>query len=250
MSSNNRCFQIPGIASAISAIMLCSIPGVAGAKALTGPQVLTQCQAAYDKLSSYQGDVTSSTDSKMARAGMMKDCSAHIVYERPGRIRVDGTGFSGTGYAYVSNGTTTEMNAFGGWSNAQSPMMAIAGATGIGMHSATTVPSTLLHIKIGGITGIQSAVPISENSLINGHTCYKVVVQSPYKTTYWVDKKTWLLVRSVEDLSSFMSGMGGSGPFLITLNMKSPILNKPIKSSVFALPKVTANMPFLNPAQK
>ena len=171
---------------------------------------------------------------------------------------MDGTGFrygpkamTGISYAYVSNGAITESNALGsGWGVAKRLPIAIGAATGIGLHSATTVPLLLLqtqYFKMGGISDSDNAVLLPKSQTIAGHSCYEVTVSTPYKITYYVDKKTWLLVRSVEDLSGMTAALGGSGTLLITLNMKDPIVNKPIPSSAFALSKVTTNSSILNP---
>jgi len=205
--------------------------------------------------------------SQMVGMPQLSQCMAHIIFERPGRIRVDGKDIvmlrkgvapfhSGSAYAYVSNGTTTEFGLDGDWCRFKSPMMAIASATGIGTHSATTVPLLLLLPEYFKewfrTTNPEKVVLKPESYPIAGHSCYAVVVSSRNITTFYIDKKSWLLVRSVEDLFIKPKRIPGynrehrtshSGHLFITLDMKDPILNKQIATNAFALPKVTTTSP-------
>jgi outer membrane lipoprotein-sorting protein len=219
------------------ALFALSMP--AGAAPLTGPQVLENSKAAYAKLNTYECYTKASSSFAFTGALKHQGTTAHIRYERTGKIRVDGTSFTGRPFAFVCSGNITEFNAFGAWTHLESPEMAIASATGISNHAATLVPALLLNNRvIAMMFNPQCAEAIVTSGSMDGHSCYKVVANSQYKTTFWIDKNTWLLVKSVEDLSAITKAMGGGpGRSTITVEFNTIAVNRPIPARVFVLPQ-------------
>ena len=166
------------------------------AEALTPAQVIQHCEAAYDGLHTYQVTVNVDTTSG-ARAPRDYHTTANILFQRPGKIQASGTSMMGGHYGYLSDGTTTIQNIAGNRSKVESQEMAIAGATGIAMHAATTVPCLLLHTKFGYPFSLHETYsPAVATDTVGGHPCYRVSGSNGFEDMIcWVDKKTFLLRR-------------------------------------------------------
>ena len=168
----------------------------AHAEGLTPAQVMQRCQQAYDGLHTYQVTVTVDTTTG-ANASRNYHTTADIKFERPGKIQASGTSMMGGHYGYLSDGTSTIQNISGNRSKAESAEMAIAGATGIAMSAATTIPALLLHTQWGyPFSSRETYSPKVATDTVGGHPCYRVSGSNGFEDMIcWVDKKTFLLRR-------------------------------------------------------
>ncbi len=166
------------------------------AEGLTPAQVMQHCQQAYDGLHTYQVTVNVDTTSG-ANASRNYHTTADIKFQRPGKIQASGTDMMGGHYGYLSNGTDTIHSIGGHRSKAENAEMAIAGATGIAMHAATTIPALLLHTQWGyPFSPAETYSPKMATDTVGGHPCYRVSGSNGVEDMIcWVDKKTFLLRR-------------------------------------------------------
>jgi hypothetical protein len=123
--------------------------------------------------------------------------------------------------AYDSDGSSSALLIRGTWDAKPDVEQAIAGATGISLAAATTVPALLLHTLWGYPFGPQThadTAPVTD--VVAGHACYRVHIAGTLDQTVLVDQNTYLL----DQVSSF------AGNEVIT-NQK---VNPPIGQSTFA----------------
>ena len=166
------------------------------AEDLTPAQVMQKCQQAYDALHTYQVTVAVDTTSG-ERAPRNYHTTADILFQRPGKIQASGTDMMGGHYGYLSDGTDTIHSIGGNRSKVESAEMAIAGATGIAMSAATTIPALLLHTQWGyPFSPAETYTPTMAADTVGGHPCYRVSGSNGVEDMIcWVDKKTFLLRR-------------------------------------------------------
>lgn len=211
--------------------------------ALTPAQIIQRSEQAYNSLKSYQGTVT--TDSVYTPAqgsATPQQASAKISFSRPGNIRVDGKAMGGMSYAFVSNGAETCSQIGGNWKRAESAEMAVAGATGISLGAAATVPALLLHLNWGypfipsAKMSDQAFGPVTKER-VGGTLCYRFTDtrggRMPSTETFWFDSKTFLLTRMIEDTKLTTARMRSDQHITTTQ------INTPIPASTFALPDVS-----------
>src|SRR6185369_15695408 len=104
---------------------------------LTGDQVVERCKHAYNTLRSYSGSCKVLTKSSIGGMNSTYITSATVQFERPGKIRVDGTLMTNGRVAFVSDGTSTWQTDIvdpNKWIRAQSTEMAIAAFSGVSQY--------------------------------------------------------------------------------------------------------------------
>ncbi len=178
-------------------------------EALTPTQIIAHSRQAYGALQSYQGTTSVSGQSVTAEGKTATHhTSAKILFARPGKIRAEGKDSGGNPFAYVSDGVTMaeQIASKGVWKKVENAEMAIAGATGIAQNAATTVPALLLGTNWGDPFVPEYGLEVREDD-VDGHPCY-VVTNSLGTATdslmgyFWIDEKTFLLRRYVQDSDS------------------------------------------------
>ncbi len=176
---------------------------------LTPAQVVQRSEQAYAALKSYQGKTTVTTTGTVNGAANEYHTSADIQFVRPNKIRVEGTDTSGNPFAYVSTDKATYLKAVGSrWDKVENSEMALGSVTGITMSAGTTIPATLLHTHWGYPFPAASALgPTMTQEDVDGHACYHLTATVvTIKDSFWIDQKTFLLLRLVEDSSDTVPG--------------------------------------------
>ena len=181
--------------------------------------------------------------------------TAIVQFAPSGKIRVSGTDLSHNPYAYISNGTETEeTNASikGAWRRDRDTEMAVASTTGISSGAATVVPALLLGMGLGQplVLGKSPDAEVREDN-VDGRLCYVLTAHSEAPAHIetqiaWIDEKTLLLRRIVDDRESQARTFTLSGKTLNIPAMKShdeqsiteQRINQPIPDSTFTLPAV------------
>jgi hypothetical protein len=138
---------------------------------------------------------------------MIYQTSADITFTRPSTLSVSGTGMMNTAYQLTSDGTTTNVTINGKPFPVKSVEDGVASVTGLGESAPTTIPAALLHTKWGypftpGRT-VSNAVITQD---VNGKPCYMVVVLTPIRQAFWIDKQTYLLAQVATKID--MGSMG------------------------------------------
>lgn len=214
-------------------LLLCfgvCLPQPAGADALTSGQVIQRCEKAYGALQTYQVTVNVTTTSTIMKGNPhVSQTSARIMFARPNKIRAAGVTMFGSQFAYVSNGAATYQKFVGAWEKAKSPEMAIAGATGLSQDAATTIPALLLHTRWGyPFSKATQFRPGVRQASEQGHACYRVTATTPTGSdTCWIDRKTFLLRRFVEDATALIN---------FDERFSGETINEPLPARAFAVP--------------
>ena len=220
-------------------------------EALTPTQIIAHSRKAYGALQSYQGTTSVSGQSVTAEGKTATyHTSAKILFARPGKIRAEGKDSGGNPFAYVSDGVTTaeQIASKGVWKKVENAEMAIAGATGIAQNAATTVPALLLGTNWGDPFVPEYGLEVREDD-VDGHPCY-VVTNSLGTATdslmgyFWIDEKTFLLRRYVQDSDSQAQTLEIAGQSRVVPAMKlhnderftKERLNEDIPDSTFTVP--------------
>lgn len=232
----------------------------AGQATPTAQQVAERCRAAYTALTSYQGTTAVENHSLVAGVRHDSQTSASIQFARPGKIRTVATTEGGQIFAYVSDGIVTEESfpmvsgTSGNWKKEVSTEMAIGGATGVSQNAGTTIPALLLGTNWGAPLPLTAGATLDtevREDAIDDQLCYVLTghlktPQMTQTTSLWVDKKTYLLRRSVSDINSAAQTIqvGGNSYSLPATKMHNDEhftnerLNQPIPESTFTLPPV------------
>ncbi|HLK15216.1 MAG TPA: hypothetical protein VKT78_10455 [Fimbriimonadaceae bacterium] len=168
--------------------------GSTNAAPLSANDVLKRSQKAYDSARTLIEDVRGSTGSFSG--------TAHIVFQRPGQLKVSGASLGGRPYALLVTGGKTWVLSVGQWQQSQSPEMGIAAITGISANAGTSVPAALFHAKWGGILTMPGAgAPSLTKQTIAGRSTYVVHRKASnggtaMDSTMWFDSKTFFLVQT------------------------------------------------------
>jgi RNA polymerase sigma factor (sigma-70 family) len=221
--------------------VLAQAPG----KALTAAQIIDRCREAYGALQSYQGTTMGTTQgvTGLPVGPSEYHTSADIQFVRPGQIRAEGLDMSGHSFAYVADGAAAydkNLVTKDVWQKAQSTEMVIARVTGIAQSSATTIPALLLGIaSVNPLAPAKTFAPEVGEEDVDGHHCYLVtssLVAAAVTTSrsFWVDEKTFLLRRSLIDISG--TALGTSVQSHIDQRFKNERLNEAVPDSAFTLP--------------
>lgn len=203
----------------------------------TGQQILQRCQKAYDSVRTLDETVKAST-------GGRPGGTAHILFQRPGKLRVSGTTMFDSKYDLVSSGGTTWVNTStstallppdnatgnfkrvvqndGPWQKEQSAEMGIASITGISGTAGTNVPALLLHTSWGTLATSASTLTVASDT-VNGHATYRVSMTTPFTRSIWIDKKTFFLVKITQSLGGYNSAV----------TFGTPHINRPIPAKAF-----------------
>ena len=218
-------------------------------EALTPAQIIAHSRQAYGALRSYQG-TTSATGQSVTADGKTGTfhTSANILFARPGKIRAEGKDSGGNPFAYVSDGVTTaeQIASKRVWKKAENAEMAIAGATGIAQDAATTVPALLLGTNWGDPFVPEYGSEVREDS-VDGHPCYVVTNSLGTATNaltgyFWIDEKTFLLRRYVQDSDSQEFEIPGQSHVVPAMKLHNDErftkerLNEDIPDSTFTVP--------------
>ncbi len=224
-------------------------------KGLTPAQVAERCRSAYKKLHSYE--VTATVDSSSLTSTDLKPFRTHtsatILFVRPAKIHVEGKDITGDAFAYISDGIGTEAR-FGGdrrWKTEKDPETAIGSATGVAANAATTIPALLLGTKWGDPLRADavSSNPKMRKETVEGRLYYVLTMHAPLSAvtqSLWIDEKTFLLRRAVEDyeVEEHTVTIAGKTTNFPTMkshdeqNLTNERLNLPIPDSTFTLPPV------------
>lgn len=173
------------------------ISGPAGDSNLAGSQILQECRQAYASVQTFQQDAQSSIGGQHA--------TAHIVYQRPGNLRVSGTSLFAavpplsSKYDLICRGGSDDWvyNA-GKWEQEVSAEMGVGAITGISGTAGTGVPALLLHDGGWGdvLAGLDEIDSVTTET-IEGRDVYRVIGRVDNRsTTLWIDQKTFFLIRS------------------------------------------------------
>lgn len=242
----------------LGAVALVAITGVAALPVraeLTAAQVLERCEKAYGSLKSYKGTSRVETKGDISGMKMTFNTSAKIQFVSPGKIRVEGTMMTPMmpgRFAFVSDGThtwETEVSDASKWKAAQSPMMAIAGFTGVSQNAATTIPTALLNLMGGVRYGMLTVAKVSR-AAVNGRATYRVDANGVMGgIALWIDERTFLLVKKSvhNDMSKFkmpqgvklppnMPNVPTSGVTDLTETFSDVRVNEAVPASTFARP--------------
>ena len=216
-------------------------------KTMTATQIATRCREAYAALESYRGTTLGTTQAVTgpSEASSKYHTSATIEFVRPGKIRVEGMDMTGDSFAYVSDGVAVyDKNLVTGdvWQKAQSIDMSIARVTGTGQSSATTIPSLLFSSSpMNPLPQAQAKTlaPEVREDNVDGHHCYLITssLSTSVSTTsrsFWVDEETFLLRRSLINISSVVLGTAIQSH--IDQRFTDEHLNEAIPDSAFAPP--------------
>ncbi len=253
----------------------------ASGQTLTAVQVAERCRAAYAALQTYQVTSTVTQHSVFSATGKAEDeqTSAVIQFARPGKFHVEGADSDKNPFAYLSDGSTTVQKnlSTSGWekvvrvpSTTSGIEMAIGTITGVSADAGTTIPALLLDTDpSAGSTGwgVPAALgkgvvssleePSNPNANhfrwdvtegdVNGQSCYVLTPHAPSFASaevLWIDKKTFLLRRSVSDSDTpaqtfIVAGTSHAIPALKTHkeeNFTNERVNEPLPGSTFTLP--------------
>jgi hypothetical protein len=170
----------------------------AGKSRLNGEQVLVRARAAYAKLRSYDG--TSAAIAKLyTKAGAKTTTArARIRFERPAKIRIEGTDAERATFRIVSNGRETLQSVSGHeggrWRRTPSLQDAIGFVTGSARNTPTMIPALLLPLPKGSPFARLGKCTLEGHGKVKGADCYKVIINAPHSTcVYWVDTRSYLL---------------------------------------------------------
>jgi len=177
------------------AVPLLCVIAPAAPPGLSAAEILQRSQRAYDGVKSLIVDARGSTDTFSG--------TAHIVFQRPGKLKVTGTAMGGKPYALVSSGGKTwVLSAAGSWEPTSSVEMGIARITGISMNAGTAVPAALFHTAWGqGLTYDKSQKAAVSTSTVGGRAAYVVRRTMaggtpPIVESMWIDQKTFFLLQT------------------------------------------------------
>ena len=190
-------------------MLLVMVPhSIAKEPALTGEEALKRCKAAYAALKTYSGDTEVSKHmlNSKGQAVDRERSSAHVIFQQPDRLRVDGTllGSRPTGYFHIlSNGNKTwkRWTKEPEWTRSESVEMAIASLTGVSGGAATKIPAILAQTWWGDPfpVNVEEIDQIVVRETIQGKPLYRVRAKSETSdVTFWIDPKTMLLARMRE----------------------------------------------------
>jgi len=201
-------------------ILSVALAGIAqpllAAGGMTASQIFQKSQQAYNAVHTFEQTAHSSVNGNNGG-------SAHIQFQRPGKLRVGGATMFNSNYDLLSNGTTWLYNA-GNWETVKDAETGIGSITGISGSSGTAVPALLLHTRWGSpfpVSGNNNVTVGAEN--ISGHSTYRISTTAPLATTFWIDKKTFFLVKMKQTFQTYT--------FIVTYN--TPSVNKPIPAKAF-----------------
>lgn len=249
---------------------------------LTGLEVAKRCRAAYAALQTYQVTSAVTVRTVESPSGKAEDehASAVIQFARPGKIHVEGLDTQAKPFAFISDGSATVQTdspkqgpwkKVPGYQNPNGIEMAIAGVTGSAMNAATTVPALLLDTDPGSTYGGWGVPPALGKGFVasggnpsnpftkmlqlevkedtfQSHPCYVLTPHSSALAglaTLWIDKKTFLLRRTVTDYDTAAQivPVGGAGNQAIPAmkmhqeeTYTNEQVNEAIASSTFTLP--------------
>ncbi len=228
---------------------------------ITASQTAAHCFEAYGALQSYQGTTTVTEQYDGAPFPIEEHRSATIQFAQPNKIHVEGRDSNFIPWAYTSDGVgTMERSNLGGWEKVKDTETAIGTVTGITLQAGTTIPAVLLNAigtKRGySLWGTPLALGKSVNSeiredTVGGQLCYVLTAQLKTATLdetehLWIDEKTFLLRRLVDDRQQQNQTITTSNTPHFLPDSKSHIdeqftderLNAAIPDSTFALPPV------------
>jgi hypothetical protein len=239
------------MACLFSSLLVCANAYVlAQGQPKTGKELCDLSRKAYASLKTYQGvtKTTATVDLGVGGGPNTYHTSATIAYASPGKINVEGDTMFGGKFAYRSDGKSTwETSMTGGksWNKADSPEMAIAGATGVAMSAGTTIPTLLLKLKWGQIfeSTSQPAKEIKREK-VGTVDAYRVEVTiSGGRRTLWIDPKSFLMIKMDEFRDMSKLGLGGAQKAgarpstMHSIHVYSQLkVNNPIPASTFAKP--------------
>ncbi len=218
---------------------------------MTASQIVDRCKSTYSSLKSYSGTTNVVSKSTIGGVNTTYNTTATVQFVRPGKIKVEIPRTDPDKYAFLSDGTKTWQTISSSpakWVLAQSTEAAIFAYTGTSRRAATTIPAILtgavwgdpfIGLKMGKVT----------QEIVNRHAVYRIVSEMPiHQTTFWVDQKMFLLVKSrqISDISKMLGQipkdskpsvkMPTSGITDITETFTDIQINKSVASSIFKRP--------------
>lgn len=183
---------------------------------ISAAQILAKCQKAYDSVTTFQQDARATTRGTPT--------TAQFWFSRPGKLHVIGVSLPGSKYELIVNGGSAEVFNAGQWQKVDSPDIGLANLMGVSGSAATNVSALLLHTKWGGLSPASVAKYKVSEEKVRGYDCYKLEGNEQLKTTVWIDKKTFFLVRTNATVMKFV----------IDVEYGKAKINKPIPNSRFA----------------
>jgi len=151
-------------------------------------QILSRCQQAYDSVSTFEEDV-------VAQSGKFPG-TAHISYQRPGKLRVTGKAIFGANYQVLINGGSTQVFNNNSWQAAKNPEMGIATVTGVSGAACAQVPALLFHTSwYALIPDSQAHYKVSAQNL-KGIQTFRLDTKGEMPRTLWIDQRSYFLVKT------------------------------------------------------
>jgi len=185
------------------------------AGAPTAAQILANCQKAYDSVNTFEVEAK-------AASGML-NATAHISFSRSSGLRVTGDTSFGSKYELLLVGKSAQVYNGGSWAQAKTPEIGLATITGISATAPTQVCSLLLHTQWGALAPASLANYSISEEKVRGRDTYRLRSNGQMRSTVWIDKKTFFLVKSHAEI--FKTN--------IDVVLSTPKVNQVIPSSRF-----------------
>ncbi len=177
-------------------------------------QIVARCQKAYDSVQTLEVVVNALTGKTPT--------TAHFYFARPGKFRVTGRTTFGTKYDLLIKNKVVNVYSADKWQTADTAEMGVATLTGTSGSAITNVSSLLLHTAWGSLSpDLKKSKVVEEKQ--NGRDCYRLEDKGELKTSVWIDRKTFFLVRTNAKVMGFQ----------IDIEYGQPIINKPIPAAKF-----------------
>jgi len=218
-----------GVSTSVAILAIGRHASAQPAPGVSGPEIAAKCVATYTSLKTFQGTAESGS------------ATASISFTAPNKLIVNGIMLGGGGkYSLLSNseGTWVALKS-GQWTKQPSVTMGIGACTGISGNTAATIPALLTGTTWGspfpmGTQGVSNTV---YTETVNGVATYRLEFHSKVPPsqitqggdmdfTYWVDQKTFLLVKLHETI------VGTS----IDENFGPATIDAPIAESTYTTP--------------
>lgn len=176
----------------IAGAILCIASAIPARADLTGKEVVERCRKAYSGVRSYKS-VETKTITIIGPTGKGEPAFSHSVVQfvRPGRLCIDGKGVDGTPFAFRSDGKNAWQHdsTASGWQTVESKRM-------FNLHVGTPIVELLTNAKSSAFSSETRFAGKAVKEKIDKHMAYRVDAANRMgKWVYWVDVKSYLLLR-------------------------------------------------------
>jgi len=185
----------------ICCVELLCLPVWSLADDLTNPaDVAAFCTQSYGAIQSLKVLCTANYNYVGPDAGQSATTTAQIEFRRPDSIRIDGTDQNDLPYSCVGQGDEGAWKDTLGWHKVKTPKDAVWGVVSKEHGAATTLGNLLLQTEFWQpFTNGKFAKNVGSD-VIAGRKTYRIAyIDSRVVTTYWIDKKSGLIVKEREE---------------------------------------------------